>query len=263
MTTRMARRSHFFDQTINELKIGYASRLNEKNNEESLLKKLTEDFSQLKVAIKLQDSNHQTTLHGLNQELIQQKETLQFRKYQSKQQKEKALHKLKQDIYNEIENEWKSKLKIVKEKGELRIQEEELKCRKKYDAVYDVLTNRYAAEYDHAVQKLEMQKRHHTQRQKTVTAEHILLQTREQRARESLNTMLKKADEKKKNDDLQLNVYNATRIRVEKLWDRYDVPIHERISFLLRVDELLPYGEEAARLYQEEIDHYNGKRRDI
>ena len=44
MTTRMARRSHFFDQTINELKIGYASRLNEKNNEESLLKKLTEDF---------------------------------------------------------------------------------------------------------------------------------------------------------------------------------------------------------------------------
>ena len=45
MTTRMARRSHFFDQTINELKIGYASRLNEKNNKESLLKKLTEDFS--------------------------------------------------------------------------------------------------------------------------------------------------------------------------------------------------------------------------
>ena len=71
MTTRMARRSHFFDQTINELKIGYASRLNEKNNEESLLKKLTEDFSQLKVAIKLQDTNHQTTLNGLNQELIQ------------------------------------------------------------------------------------------------------------------------------------------------------------------------------------------------
>ena len=49
-----------------------------------------------------------------------------------------------------------------------------------------------------STEKLEMQKRHHTQRQKTVTAEHILLQTREQRARESLNTMLKKADEKKK-----------------------------------------------------------------
>ena len=105
-----------------------------------------------------------------------------------------------------------------------------------------------------------MQKRHHLQRQKTVTAEHTLLKTREKRAKESLNTLLQKAEEKKKTDDLQLNVYHATRKRVEDLWDRFDVPIHERISFLLRVDELLPYSEEAAILYKEEIALYNNKK---
>ena len=57
-----------------------------------------------------------------------------------------------------------------------------------------------------------------------------------------------------------MNLYNAARKRVENLWDRYDVPIHERISFLLRVDELLPYSDEAANLYKNEINRYQDKK---
>ena len=153
------------------------------------------------------------------------------------------------------------KLDQAKEEGQRRIREEEDKCRKKYDAVYEVLTKRYADEYNHVIQKLELKKQHHLKRQKTVAAEHRLLQEREKRAKESLEILRKKAEEKRNADAVQMNLYNTARKRVENLWDRYDVPVHERISFLLRVDELLPYSDEAAKLYKNEINRYQDKRR--
>ena len=213
------------------------------------------------MAIKIQDENHKEVLHRVNSEIVEQRKLLRFRKKQTEKEIENAKRKMKQQIYEDIEVEWKIRLDQAKEEGQRRIREEENKCRKKYDAVYEVLTKRYADEYNHVIHKLELKKQHHLKRQKTAAAEHRLLQDREKRARESLDILRKKAEDKRNADAVQMNLYNAARKRVENLWDRYDVPVHERISFLLRVDELLPYSDEAADLYKNEINRYQDKRR--
>ena len=261
MTTRMAQRSHFFDQSISDLKIGFTKTLDETQNDEYLLQTLIKDFKQLKMAIKIQDENHKEVLHRVNSEIVEQRKLLRFRKKQTEKEIENAKRKMKQQIYEDIEVEWKIRLDQAKEEGQRRIREEEDKCRKKYDAVYEVLTKRYADEYNHVIHKLELKKQHHLKRQKTAAAEHRLLQDREKRAKESLDMLRKKAEDRRNADAVQMNLYNAARKRVENLWDRYDVPVHERISFLLRVDELLPYSDEAADLYKNEINRYQDKRR--
>jgi len=81
-----------------------------------------------------------------------------------------------------------------------------------------------------------------------------LLKQREERANSTIHKLEEKSLNRKNEESAKSDVYSAARSRVERLWRKFDTPVHERIAFLLRVDELLPYSNEAAKLYQSEIN---------
>jgi hypothetical protein len=253
VTTRMAQHSHFFEAGIRKLQVKWAEADEEESRDKRRMKKLASEFQQLKSALKVQEAQHREIMTRLENEIAVQQDQINARRNQSRAQRDEALRQARQEIYQEVESEWKARLSKAKEDAHLKINEEEAKCKRKYDAIYKAVSKRYSDEYNLVVAKLELQKRQHTQRQNTAASELALLKQREERAQTTIKKLQEKALAKKEEESLKSNEYNKMRDRVDRLWEKFDTPMHERIAFLLRVDELLPYSAEAAAMYEAEI----------
>jgi hypothetical protein len=254
ITTRLAQRSQFFEAGIKRLQVSWNSADGDLSRDQNRVKKLGNDFQQLKTALKVQEARHSDIMQNLEDKIAEQERLINSRKAQTKVQRKEALRRIKVEIHEEVEKEWKDRLAAVKAEAARKIDEEEARCKRKYDMIYEALSKRYTDEYNLILAKLELQKRDHATRQKTAASEMALLKQREERANSTIQKLEEKSLNRKNEESAKSDVYSAARSRVERLWRKFDTPVHERIAFLLRVDELLPYSNEAAKLYQSEIN---------
>ena len=184
-------------------------------------------------------------------------EDLEGRRARTRHEREESLLTMEAELRNSLENRWRETLAQIKADGMRRVAEEEESGRLQCAELAQSISSQLHETYSDKLRDLDMERQKRQKRSKVLMVEIESLSKAAQEAeaelsarRSSLEDRRARTNEQNKN---QAEQYHQLQEQLNGIWESKQVPLSERVEFLMKADQASTYSKEALILYEQQI----------
>eukprot|EP00949_MAST-11_sp_MAST-11-sp1_P004153 g4153.t1 len=216
---------------------------------------VTQEFQELRDAISKESQAYEKRLASLAEDVAKLEEEIDVRKIRTAKDRVQSLSLYEEEVRRSLLEAWTARLREAREKGKQRVEDEKKAALERYSKVVETLGMRYATEYQNIVKNLEEKSRAADHEAATLEAEVKAAVAEEKDAKARLQKVredlaVAKEEESKRTEE-ETARYKQAEDRIKQLWSRDgNVDDDEKVTFLLRLEDILPCNAELERRYE-------------